>query len=394
MLTQPSPSAPTPSPASGAVVNAYSVAADPGYDVALSLSSISTRVWRTDFRFHTIPYDEVFSGGVRRDGIPPIDNPQFIDIAQADEWLTDMQPVIALEVGGEAKAYPLQVLTRHEIVNDEIAGVPVTVTYCPLCNSAVVFERTLDGTVYDFGVSGNLRNSDLIMWDRQTESWWQQLTGEGIVGDLAGAQLAFIPAQVVSWTAFRDAHPTGLVLAEPVAGRYGANPYPFYDTPDEQPFLFLDPATQLYAQADPRLLPKERVAAVEVNGESVAFPYTRLAEERVIHYQIGGQEIVVFFEFGTNTALGAIDIATAADVGATGVFNPVSEGQSLTFRPADDSSGGGFVDNETGSTWSILGRALTGPLAGRQLERYVAQDHLWFAWAAFKPDTQVYAGIS
>ena len=142
-----------------------------------------------------------------RDGIPPLDDPRFVVAAQADEWLSPLEPVIALEVDGVAKAYPLQILTRHEIANDEIAGVPVAVTFCPLCNSAVVFDRRFDGQVLDFGVSGNLRNSDLVMWDRQTQSWWQQLTGEGIVGRYAGAQLDFIPAQLVSWETFRDTTP-------------------------------------------------------------------------------------------------------------------------------------------------------------------------------------------
>ncbi|MDE2836237.1 MAG: DUF3179 domain-containing (seleno)protein [Chloroflexota bacterium] len=382
-------SSPTPTAAVSALVptpvvepcdgcNAYGVAVDASY--ADGLAHLSTRVWETDFRFHTVPYEEVISGGVGRDGIPPIDDPRFVSVTEANEWLADAEPVIALELNGEAKAYPLQVLTRHEIVNDELGGVPVSATYCPLCNSAVVFDRTLDGTVYDFGVSGNLRNSDLVMWDRQTQSWWQQLTGEAIAGELAGAQLRFVPAQIVSWATFAAEHLDGLTLAPSgFSSRYGTNPYVNYDNPDSQPFLFR-------GEADRRLPPKLRVAAVEINGEAVAFPYSRLAQERVVHHRVGGEEIVVFFEFGTTSAIGARSIPDAEDVGATGVFRPTLDSERLTFV----SDGNAITDQGTGSLWNVLGRAVSGPLAGRQLERVNAQDHLWFAWAAFKPHTTVY----
>ena len=361
--------------------NDYGVRANVHYSA--ELSGLSTSVWSTDFRFHTVPYDEIVSGGVGRDGIPPIDDPTFVSVAEADAWLAAAEPVIALELDGEAKAYPLQILIWHEIVNDALAGVPVAVTYCPLCNSAVVFNRSIGASVLDFGVSGNLRNSDLIMWDRQTESWWQQLTGEAIAGKLAGAQLRFVPAQIVSWETFADEYPNGLTLDRPGFSRaYGSNPYARYDAdPESQPFLFT-------SSADPRLPPKERVAAVEINGDAVAFPYSRLAEERVVYYDVGGEAIVVFFRFGTTTALGDRSIANGADVGATGVFRPVLDGRRLTFTPGSD----GFTDEETGSVWSVLGKAVSGPLAGRQLSRISAQDHLWFAWAAFKPHTDVYGG--
>ncbi len=381
---------PTPTPSAAATPagdgerNAYGVLADPDYAESLAASRIRTAVWETDFRFHVVPYEEVLSGGVGRDGIPPIDDPSFVSVGAAREWLADAEPVIALEYGGEAKAYPLQILTWHEIVNDDIAGLPVAATYCPLCNSALVFERELGGALYDFGVSGNLRNSDLIMWDRQTQSWWQQLTGEAVAGELAGARLRVVPAQIVSWGVFADAYPDGLVLDRPSASRpYGSNPYVGYDSPNLPPFLYRSPT-------DPRLPPKERVAAVEISGQAAAFPYSRLAEERVVHYEVGGEPVVVFFQFGAASALGAASIAQAADVGSTGVFRPSLDGRALTFAPSDGEGGAAFTDDETGSGWSILGAAVSGPLAGAQLPRLEAQDHFWFAWAAFKPETLVY----
>ena len=165
---------------------AGAVEPDSDYEAALASARFRTAGWRTDFSRHTVPYSEIMSGGVPRDGIPPLDNPSFVTQDEADDYVEDQEPVVVFEANGEAKAYPLQILTWHEIVNDEVGGLPVSVTYCPLCNSAVAFDRRLDGVVYDFGTSGNLRNSDLVMWDRQTESWWQQLTGEAIVGELAG----------------------------------------------------------------------------------------------------------------------------------------------------------------------------------------------------------------
>jgi hypothetical protein len=140
--------------------------------------SVADANWRTDFSRHTVPLDEIRSGGPPRDGIPPIDHPQFVDFASANAWLHDREPVVAVHRHKVAKAYPLQILIWHEIVNDTIGHAPITVTFCPLCNSAIAFPRQLDGQVLDFGTTGRLRHSDLVMWDRQTESWWQQLTGK------------------------------------------------------------------------------------------------------------------------------------------------------------------------------------------------------------------------
>ncbi|PJK29451.1 DUF3179 domain-containing protein [Minwuia thermotolerans] len=185
----------------------------------------------TDFSKRSVDFDEIKSGGPSKDGIPPIDEPEFRPVGEI-EGLEDAQPVMGLIVDGEAKAYPLSVLMWHEIVNDEIAGVPVAVTFCPLCNAAIVFDRRLGERVLDFGTTGKLRNSDLVMWDRQTESWWQQFLGEAIVGELTGARLEVIPSRVESFARFRERAPGGQVLVP--GGRYrrnyGQNPYVGYDT--------------------------------------------------------------------------------------------------------------------------------------------------------------------
>ena len=373
----------TSAPADGGEGPARLVEPDPNWQSALEASQLRTGIWQTDFSLHTVPYDEFLSGGVPRDGIPPLDDPKFQAVGDADLWLEDVQPVVALEINGEARAYPLAILTWHEIANDTLGGVPVAVTFCPLCNSAVAFDRRLGGVVLDFGVSGKLRHSDLVMWDRQTESWWQQLTGEGIVGAYAGYQLEYVPAQIVSWGDFKSSFPEADVLSRDTGyGRsYGRNPYAGYDRVDQSPFLFRgDP--------DGRLLPMERVVALQIDGTRLAFPFLVLEEERVVHYELPGWDIVVLFQPGTASALDESLIAESRDVGATGVFVASVKGQKLTFRPGPD----GFIDDQTGSVWNVLGQAVSGPLAGESLPPIVHGNHFWFAWAAFAPGTVVYQG--
>ena len=333
------------------------VAPDPGYQQELDQSRVSTFGWETDFSRHTVPFLEI-SSIIRRDGIPPIDKPAFTTIDEANTWLADVEPVIALDINGQARAYPLQILTFHEIVNDTVGGVPVAATFCPLCNSAIVFDRRLGDRRFAFGVSGNLRSSDLIMWDRQTETWWQQFTGEAIVGELAGNQLTYIPASITSWADFKAAFPEGDVLSNDTGfdRPYGLNPYAGYDRADNPPFLF-------DGELDGRLLPKDHVVAVKVGGTDVAFPFRVLEVERVVNYSSGGQEVVVFFQPGTTSALGSALIVNSADIGSTGVFDPRLDGRKLTFSLNGDR----IVDDETGSEWNVLGQAVNGELQGRRL---------------------------
>ena len=348
-----------------------------------------TSSWNTDWSRHTVPYDEILSGGPPRDGIRSIDNPKFIVPSEAAEWLADNEPVIALELNGDARAYPLSIITWHEIVNDVVGDVPAVVTFCPLCNSALAFDRRFDGEVFEFGVSGLLRNSDLIMYDRTTETLWQQFTGEAIVGELAGERLTFLPTSIVSFGDFRAAHPDGQVLSRDTGRNapYGAQPYAGYDTYESQ--LSAGGNFPLFrGEADGRLRPADRVVTVslEEQGIDVAYPYEVLSEFRVVNDVQGGRDLVVFFKPGTASALGAQVVADAEDVGATGVFDPNLDGQKLTFRAEGDA----IVDEETGSTWNILGQAIDGPLAGEELNEIIHGDHFWFSWAAFKPNTIIY----
>jgi hypothetical protein len=350
---------------------------------ALETAGLSTDGWNTDFSKHSVPFTEIFSGGPPRDGIPPIDDPGFVTIEDAANWVVDREPVVSFELNGISRAYPLQILMWHEIVNDVVGGEPVSVTFCPLCNTAIVFERTLDGVVYDFGTSGKLRNSDLVMWDRQTESWWQQFTGEAIVGELTGMKLKTLPALITSFEDFRAAYPDGEVLSTDTGFQrpYGSNPYGGYDRMGSRPFLY-------FGSLDGRIHPMERVVDVIIADEAVAFPFTVLRDERVVDYTIGGQDVVVFYKSGTVSALDSGTIADSKNIGSTGVFDPVVDGRKLTFRDEGD----GFVDEETGSTWNIQGQAIAGPLDGHQLRSIVHTNVFWFAIAAFRPDVTVYEG--
>jgi hypothetical protein len=345
---------------------------------------VSTAGWRTDFTKASVDLASFLAGGPPKDGIPAIDVPKYESIVAARQWLSDKSPVISLQVGDAARAYPLAVLIWHEIANDTLDETPVVITFCPLCNSALVFEREFDGVVHDFGTTGNLRVSDLVMYDRLTESWWQQATGEAIVGELTGARLTFLPAQIISLADFELTHPDGDVLSREtgVSREYGRNPYVGYDTIDQNPFLF---------EEDPSgpLLPKERVVTLGEGPHAVAVPYSELRTVGVATVTVGDDELVVFWTPGTASALNKAIIDDSQDVGATGVFRPEVDGRPLTFERAG-AEAAPIRDRETGSTWSIAGIATDGDLAGSRLEPVVHGDHFWFAWAAFSPETTIW----
>lgn len=337
--------------------------------------------WKTNFKMHSVPLSEIISGGPPKDGIPAIDKPAFETVQAAGKWLKPREPVILLESNGDARAYPLQILIWHEIVNDRVGGLPVTITFCPLCNTAIAFDRRLTGRVLDFGTTGRLRFSDLVMYDRQTESWWQQVTGEAIVGDLTGKRLTFLPAQILPWKTFHAAYPQGKVLSRNTGfpRSYGTNPYVGYDDVNSSPFLYTGPR-------DNRLRPMERVVTVSIGQEDVAYPFSALERVRVVNDTVGGVPIVVIFVKGVASALDRSSIADSRDIGTAAVFQRRLGGRTLAFRQRS----GDVVDEQTGSMWSILGQGTTGPLRGKHLTPVVSGQHFWFSWAVFKPKTRIY----
>lgn len=343
----------------------------------------AARQFSTDFSRHTVPYDRILSGGPPKDGIPAVDAPQYLSVAQADDWLEPREPVAVIEAGGLVRAYPIQVLTWHEIVNDRLGDLPVTVTFCPLCNTAIAFDRRFDDRVLDFGTTGRLHYSNLIMYDRQTETWWQQATGQAIAGVYAGSRLRFVPLAMIAWEDFKTAFPDGDVVSSQTGHRrrYGANPYQGYDRSDA-PFLYVGPPT-------PTALPQmARVLTVELGDEAVAYPYDLLRERRVVNDRVGGAPVAVLWSAGTASALDHPLIAAGRDVGAAVPFSRQVGDRVLEFELRD----GQVVDTATGSTWNHLGRATAGRLAGTQLAPVVGVNHFWFSWAAFRPDTRVFDG--
>lgn len=348
-----------------------------------SPSNLNTRNWSTDFCSSNVDFSEILVGNPVKNGIPSLLEPTMETVEDAFDWLSDRSPVIALEIDGEARAYPQAILMWHEIANDVIGDVPVAVTFCPLCNSSITFDRRIENDVLDFGVSGLLRHSDMVMYDRQTESWWQQLTGEGLAGDYSGVLLDIVPSQVISFGSFAERHPDGLVLSRDTGynRRYGINPYTNYDSNPGQPFLFR-------GEPDARLpSPVDHVLAANVDDTAVAYPFSILRQEKAVNDMIGEVPVVVFFQSGVASALGDSVIDNAADLGTAGLYVSMVDGATLSFTASDD---GTFRDAQTGTTWNAFGEAIAGELQGTTLEWINAFPHFWFAWAAFHPETDVY----
>ncbi len=335
----------------------------------------------TDFSNTSIDVSEILSGGPPKDGIPSIDSPEFVTVTDAADWLPANEPVISLEVGGEAKAYPLQILTWHEIVNDVIGELPVSVTFCPLCNASIVFDRNIDGKVLDFGTTGRLRRSDMVMYDRQTESWWQQFTGVGIIGKMNGVTLAQIPSTIVSFETFRKQYPQGKVLSRETGyqRQYGSNPYPGYDDIKSSPFLFRGPT-------DDRLPPMERVLSLRSGDKTLLFGLSTLAKQTVLNTRFDNQPVAVFSFATAASALDKRSISASRAIPATAIYDAVHDGQELKFELKD----GLAVDVQTGSSWNVLGYAERGPLQGQRLKQLDSGVHFAFAWLAFDPEAEIF----
>jgi len=349
------------------------------------LSQTNGDTWHTDFSKFTVSLDEIVPGGPGKDGIPALDRPGFETVQEAGKWLANQDPVAVVRVDDEVKVYPLQILIWHEIVNDEVGGVPISVTFCPLCNTTLAFRRVFDGRVLDFGTTGYLRHSDLVMYDRQTETWWQQATGEGIVGEYAGRRLSFVPAPVLSWREVRKQLPDALVLSRETGHRrpYGQNPYVDYDRRGGPIAGFFR------SETDNRLPAMERVVALEGGSRPLVIPFSLMRDERVVHLERSGERLVVFWAAGTASALDNERVSGGRDVGSTAVFSTRIGGKDLTFEAKGD---GGFRDRETGSVWAVTGDAIQGPLMGQRLDPVAHGNHFWFAWVVFRPETEVWSG--
>jgi hypothetical protein len=326
------------------------------------------------FPVSLVPRDRIVWGGVAPDAIPALDDPVFEPASDVD-WLDDREAVLVLQLDGETRVYPIQILMWHEIVNDEVDGRPVAVTYCPLCNSGVAFDRNVGGNVLDFGTSGSLYLSALVMYDRQTESLWTHFDGKAVIGTLAGEQLEILPMSTVAWRDLLAAHPDAKVLTRDTGHDrpYGRNAYRGYDRGDGPLHGYFP------GDVDPRQAGMERVVGFGEGEDAVAVLTEHLADVGVLHLELDGRPVVVWHVPGTASALHRDQVADGDDVGATGVF--FADGMTFSRR------GSTFVDDATGTTWSVLGEGVRGPRAGERLEPVPHLDTFWFAWSSYRPGT-------
>lgn len=349
-----------------------------GASVLLTQWRVIHTYWKTNFDEYSVPPDDIISGGTGRDRhIIPIDNPIFVSIQIASTRIDDFTPVIVVDYYGVERAYPLTIMTAHEIVNDEIAGMPIAVTYCPLCNSAVVYNRVVDGQVLRMGVSGNFYGNNFLMYDHLTESWWYQFTGEAVVGDFTGEILEIVPSQVVGFLSYANRYPEGDVLIGDENRpniNYEIAPYSLYQD-GSSPILSND-------SYDPRLSAMQRVLSTNVDHIPIAYPFDILRDVGVINDVISDDPIVAFWQPDAVNAIATNE----ANAGQAAIFGRNLNGMLLSFRYED----GRIFDEQTNSEWNIFGEAISGDLIGESLYNYDCFTHFWFAWSSAYPETLVY----
>jgi Protein of unknown function (DUF3179) len=320
---------------------------------------------------HIVPPDQIVSGGPPPDGIPSIDNPKFISVQEASKQLEDSDLVIGLNINGDIRAYPLQILVWHEIVNDKVGGVPVAGTYCPLCFTSQVFNRTMeDGQILEFGTSGKLYNSNLVIYDRTSKSLWSQAMAQGIVGKYAGAKLERIPFDVAYWKEWKQLYPESKVLSRDTGSTrpYGADPYGDYYTSGDVLFPL--------SNKDSRLGLKEIVIGFENKGQYKAYKLRELENNKVINDQVHGKAIALF----------------SLHPFMARAYDPVVDRQILEFDY--NTKNKNFIDKQTGTLWNFEGKGISGQMKGNQLTRLPFDEGFWFEWVAFHPKTELYNGIS
>ncbi len=346
--------------------------------------------WKTDVSIHSVPLSEI-QIVLPKGSFPTLDFPKFIGKKEGLNTFFVKEPVIAIEIDGRAKAYPLNILTMHEISNDTLSDVPILVTYCPLCNSGIVYHRILkyDGkeNLMEFEPSGMLRNSDMVMLDRNTETLWQQLMGVGIVGKLDKKELDILPSLIISVEEFFNRYPEGEILSKQTGFNksekyYGTNPYKGYDNENSKPYEHFFES----AKIDKRLPPMERIVDIENNGKYKVYTFKSIKKEGVINDTFKSKNVVLFHQPGTVSVLDQSDISTSKDIGTISVFNRKLDGKNLTFKKSNTA----FKDIQTNSSWDITGYCYEGKLKGKQLKIEPHSNHFAFAWLAFYPDTEIY----
>ncbi|MFQ5399031.1 MAG: DUF3179 domain-containing protein [Anaerolineae bacterium] len=319
-----------------------------------------------------VPLDSADSQLIRSllDAIPPIYEPVFESAAAAAEWLKADDIVLGYVDGDEAYAYPIKILNFHEMVSHEVNGRPILASYCPLCRSGVMYDRTVDGEVLLFGNTSALYESDMVMVDHQTGSYWMQVSGEAIVGALTGRRLTALPSQTTTWALWRAQYPHTVSLSRQTGyGRdYSRDPFAGLGEQYNSSGRFIFPVSE--NGRDPRLDPGEVVLGLEVEGVQKAYPLSRIGDVAV-NDQIGDTAVVIF---------------SLADGPTGAAYRAVVDGRPLTFKRVN----GVFEDEQTGSAWDLTGAAVDGELAGSRLAALPARSTYWFALVAAFPDLTLY----
>lgn len=346
--------------------------------------------WKTDTAKSAIDLSELMVV-LPRGSFDVLVYPQFIDKSEGLKSFYPQEPVMILEMNGSAKAYPLNLLSILEIANDTIAGIPILATFCPLCNSAIVFDRRVNfngkNHMLDFEVSGMLRKSDMVMADKQTETWWQQLEGKGIVGELSGAELKVIPSLVLSVEEFFNKYPNGKILSKDNGSEedqkyYGKNFYTNYDDPNGKPYKKFFESDEL----NKKLSPMERIVEIRSQGEFKVYPYSIVKKYNVLNDKFNSKNVVLFYKSGVVSVLDKKEISESKDVGTVTVFNSKLDGIVYSFTGKD----GYYVDDKTNSIWDVTGTCIKGRLQGKRLSIEPYGNHFAFAWLAFHPESIIY----
>jgi len=343
--------------------------------------------WKTNIKKRNINLEEL-TILLKRNQIPPINNTVYISNDAVKDEFFKKEPVIVVKIDQGYYGYPISILMRHEIVNEKIGNLYYSVTYCPLCNTTIVFNREYTfnnkNYIFKFGTSGMLRKSNLVMWDENTETWWQQFNGKGIVGTLKGKTLKRLPMMRISIKDFINNYPNGKILSKKSGydkiSVYSKNPYANYDDiKTEKPRLFFE-------EVSDRLPAMERTIEVEVNGMRKIYPQSVLENVKVINDKVANKNIVLFYKKGVVSVLDKKDISKSRDIGTVVVFNPKIEEMVLEFVK----NGRYFRDKQTGSKWTITGQCISGKLKDKELNVETHSYHFAFVALSFYPDIEIY----
>ena len=318
----------------------------------------------------SIPRDEVFDGGPGKDGIPALEDPEFISAGSAN-YLSDDDLVIGFVVEGEARAYPHDILDWHEIINDQVGNVNIAVTYCPLTGTGIGWNREIDGKVTTFGVSGLLYNSNLIPYDRETNSNWSQIRLDCVNGKLKGREVETLPMVETTWLTWKKMYPDTRVLSENTGynRNYGSYPYGSYRTSND--YLIFPVANK-----DDRIPNKERVLGIVLSNVVRVYRFSDFEESvTVFQDKLDGQSIVIAGNRGDSFMLA--------------YENDPGDGTTLSFRAVHDQYPVVMSDDE-GNMWDVNGRAIAGPRKGARLGVIPSFLGYWFSFAAFYPDLSIY----